>query len=73
MSLATLTPDEIMQKVSTGKPYVLLLLITGAPPPENQEEANRLQMEHLSYLFRLETEGKSLVSDPLLMTKDCAG
>ena len=64
MSSPNLTPDEIMQKVSTGKPFVLLLLITGAPPPEDQEEANHLQMEHLSYLFRLEAEGKSLVFGP---------
>ena len=61
-----MTDQEIMQLVATGKPYTLLILKTGpTPPPQDEAEANRLQMEHLGYLFQMEKEGKSSVFGPI--------
>ena len=54
-----------MAKVSTGKPFLALLLIAGAPPPQDPEEAGRLQMAHLQHLFQLEAEGKISVFGPM--------
>ena len=56
----SLSQEEIMQVVAKGKSYTLLMLKTGpTPPPQDEAEANRLQMEHLAYLFQLEKDGKS--------------
>ena len=66
MNQPNFSQEEIMQLVSTGKPYTLLILKTGpTPPPADELEANRLQMEHLAYLFQLEKEGKSSVFGPI--------
>lgn len=62
----TLTAEEIMQKVATGKPFILLLLLTGpTAPPEDQQQTGQLQMAHLSRLFQLEQEGHSCIFGPI--------
>ena|SRR5689334_12554658 len=59
--------EEIMQIVAKGKSYTLLMLKKGpTPPPVDEAEANRLQMEHLAYLFQMEKEGKSSVFGPIV-------
>ena len=60
-----ITPEIVMQKVSTGKPYVLLLLITGKDAPADEALVNELQMAHLMHLFGLEQEGKASVFGPV--------
>ena len=55
-----------MEIVGRGKAYILLFLKTGpTPPPSDEMEVNRLQMEHLAYLFQLQKEGKSSVFGPV--------
>ena len=55
-----------MQKVATGRPFILLLLTTGStPPPEDEHESGRLQMAHLAHLFQMEQEGKCCVFGPV--------
>ena len=67
MSQPHLSQEEIMQIVASGRPYTLLMLKTGpTPPPADETEANRLQMEHLAYLFQLEKDGKSSVFGPIV-------
>ena len=61
-----LSAEEIMQKVSTGKPFTALFLIAGKPAPEDEKLANQLQLEHLAHLFSLEAEGKSCVFGPMI-------
>lgn len=61
-----LTPDEVMMKVATGKPFLVLLLTTGpTPPPADAEEAGRLQMAHLQHLFALHASGRSCIFGPM--------
>jgi uncharacterized protein YciI len=64
--MAQITPEEVMLKVSQGKPYVLLFLISGKPLDKDEAEANQLQMQHLAYLFTLEQEGKASVFGPMV-------
>ncbi len=62
-----LTPDVIMQKVASGKPYTVLMLIPGpVPPPADDAEVNIFQMGHLAHLFTLEAQGKISVFGPVL-------
>jgi uncharacterized protein YciI len=67
MAQSNFTPEEIMQVVGKGKSYTLLMLKTGpTPPPADEAESNRLQMEHLAHLFQMEKEGKSSVFGPIV-------
>ena len=67
-----ITPDEIMAKVSTGKPYVLLLLKSGRDPVEG-EDFQSLQMAHLAHLFKMESEGKAHIFGPVMSEGDLRG
>lgn len=69
MPLHDWTPERIMQKVSTGKPFTLLLLLEGKPMPADENEINKLQMGHLAHLFQMEEDGKASVFEPVL--NDC--
>ena len=60
-----LSPQEIMDKVSKGKPYTLLLLKTGEALPEDETLQKELQMGHLAHLFNLEEEGHISVFGPI--------
>ena len=60
-----LSPQEIMDKVSKGKPYTLLTLKTGEALPEDETLQNELQMGHLTHLFRVEKEGHISVFGPI--------
>src|SRR5215203_1459907 len=63
--MSQFTPEQVMEKVATGKPYTLLFLITGKEPPADEALVNQLQMGHLSHLFTLEQEGKASVFGPV--------
>ncbi|TCZ73988.1 YciI family protein [Flaviaesturariibacter aridisoli] len=66
------SPDEIMAKVSTGKPFVLLLLRAGRDPMEG-EDFGQLQMGHLQHLFGLQSEGKAHLFGPVTNEGDLKG
>jgi uncharacterized protein YciI len=68
----TLSPEAIMARVSTGKPYVLLLLKAGRDPMDN-EDFQQLQMGHLQHLFGLEAEGKAHIFGPVTTEGDLKG
>lgn len=69
MATGTLSQEEIKQIVSKGKPYTVLLLLTGdQEPPKDEQLAGSLQMQHLAHLFQMQREGKSSVFGP--MTND---
>jgi uncharacterized protein YciI len=61
-----LTPEIIMQKVSSGKQFTLLHLITAKPLPDDLILVNQLQMQHLTHLFQLEQAGHTSVFGPVL-------
>lgn len=74
MNVDQLTPDAIMQKVSTGRPYTLLHLITGpTPQPADEALAEELQMGHLAHLFSLEQRGHSCVFGPVVNDPNLVG
>ncbi|HEX2532121.1 MAG TPA: YciI family protein [Chitinophagaceae bacterium] len=58
------SPETILGKVATGKPYTRVLLKTGPCQPA-EEERDRLQMGHLAHLFTLESKGKLHVFGPV--------
>ena len=69
----TFSPDEIMQKLAAGKPFTVLIFLSGKPAPEDESLASQLQMEHLSYLFQMEAEGKCCVFGPMVNDKRLRG
>lgn len=62
-----------MQRVSTGRPYVLLHLVPGKPTPDDTELVNQMQMEHLARLFTLEAEGHACVFGPIVNNPELIG
>jgi uncharacterized protein len=60
------TPEEVMEKVASGRPYILMHLLPGRPLDVDEDTAGKLQMGHLSYLFALEQEGKSSIFGPVI-------
>ncbi|HEX2608388.1 MAG TPA: YciI family protein [Flavisolibacter sp.] len=63
--METISPEWIMETVAKGKPFTLLLLITGQTAPREEQLMNQLQMEHLQHLFTLKQEGRSSVFGPV--------
>ncbi|MFL5739184.1 MAG: YciI family protein [Flavisolibacter sp.] len=61
----TFTPAEILEKVSVGKPFTLLLLLAGNPVPDDTNLVNRMQLEHLAHLFTMEHDGKACIFGPI--------
>ncbi|RYY40695.1 MAG: hypothetical protein EOO08_06080 [Chitinophagaceae bacterium] len=67
-----LSNEQIMAKVGSGKPFVLLLLKAGRDPMES-ESFQELQMGHLQHLFGLEAEGKVHLFGPVTTEGDLKG
>lgn len=61
-----ITPEWIMSKVATGKPFSLVLLKSGLPAPVDKDEATRAQMQHLAYLFKLEQQNDISIFGPVM-------
>jgi uncharacterized protein len=66
MEVHAISPEWIMQKVATGKPFTLLLLIAGNEDTIEKEAAEALQIGHLTHLFTLEQEGHISIFGPVL-------
>jgi uncharacterized protein YciI len=65
MNNPEITDDFIQKKVSSGKQYCLCLYLSG--PNRNQSEADseKLQQEHLRYLFQLREDGILIPNGPV--------
>lgn len=66
MEVQAISPEWIMQKVATGKPFTLLLLMAGKEEAMEKERADALQIGHLTHLFTLEREGHISIFGPVL-------
>lgn len=66
MEVQAISPDWIMQKVATGKPFTLMLLIACKEDSIEKEVAEALQIGHLTHLFTLEREGHISIFGPVL-------
>ena len=68
-----ITPEWIMSKVATGKPFILVLLKAGLPGPVDKDEASRTQMQHLAYLFKLEQQNDISIFGPVINDSELEG
>jgi len=59
-------PENVMQKVAEGRPYMLLVLLAGPQPPGDPAQMQELQLQHLAHLFTLEEEGRISVFGPIM-------
>lgn len=66
MDVQAISPEWIMQKVATGKPFTLMLLMAGKEEALDKERAEALQIGHLTHLFTLEQEGHISIFGPVL-------
>ena len=58
--------DEFMrQTLATGKQYLLVIYKKGRDTDFSREEADKIQWDHLRYLFGLRAEGKLLLNGPV--------
>jgi uncharacterized protein YciI len=58
--------DELIREtIATGRPYVLFLYNEGPNRNQPPADAEKLQMEHLRYLFRLRAEGRLVLNGPV--------
>jgi uncharacterized protein YciI len=59
--------DAFIQKaIASGKQYCVRLYKAGPNRGQPPEEAEKIQIKHLRYLFRLRAEGKILISGPII-------
>ena len=66
--------DEIIQKASaSGRQYCLRVYKAGPNRNQPPEEADRIQMEHLRYLFQLRAEGTILINGPIIDDTELQG
>jgi uncharacterized protein YciI len=66
--------DEFIQKASdSGKQYCLRLYKAGPKRDQPPEEADRIQMEHLRYLFQLRAQGKIVINGPIIDDSGLSG
>lgn len=61
-----MTDDEMNAAIARGKPYVLVHLLRGPARDLDEAAAERLQLEHLRYLFARMEAGELLINGPVL-------
>jgi uncharacterized protein YciI len=62
---AQITQDTVMNKISKGRAYTLVLLKDSLPQTSsNTDEIKKMQMDHLIHLFQMEKEGKISIFGP---------
>jgi len=61
-----ITDELVRQRVAAGRPYCLRLYRAGPHRDQLPEEQDRIQAEHLRYLFQLRAAGKLLINGPVL-------
>ena len=65
--------QQIQESVARGSGYTLVLLWAGPHRDQDEDEADRLQHEHLRHMFTLRNEGKLLLNGPVLDDGDLVG
>src|SRR5512133_3106614 len=61
-----ITDASIEKTIESGKQYCVRLFKAGLNRDQGPVEAEKIQMEHLRYLFQLRAEGKLLINGPIL-------
>jgi uncharacterized protein YciI len=70
---AEITDEFIQKRIATGKQYCVRLYKAGPNRNQPPEEAEKIQMEHLRYLWQLRAEGKLLISGPIMDDPELQG
>lgn len=66
--------DEFIEKArESGKKYCLRLYKAGPNRDQPPEEADKIQLEHLRYLFQLRAEGKIVINGPIIGDPELSG
>jgi uncharacterized protein YciI len=68
-----ITDEFVRQNVAAGRQYCARIFKAGANRDQPPAEADRIQMEHLRYLFRLKAEGKLLINGPVVDDPEIKG
>jgi len=68
-----ITDAFIQQRIALGKQYCVRLYKVGPNYDQPPDEADKIQMEHLRYLFQLRAEGKLLISGPVVDDPELKG
>jgi uncharacterized protein YciI len=63
--MAEISREQVRERVARGKRYSLLLLKAGPNRDMDAEQAKRIQIEHVQYLFGLIEDGVILINGPL--------
>ena len=61
-----ITDEFIQKRTSSGKQYCARIYKAGPNRNQPSDEADRIQMEHLRYLFQLRADGKLLINGPVI-------
>ena len=68
------TTDAFIQKtIASGRQYCVRLYKAGPNRNQPPDEAEKIQMEHLRYLFQLRAEGKLLINGPIIDDPELKG
>ncbi len=68
-----LTDEYIQKKISEGQKYTLVLITRGPKRDQDSLTAEKIQKEHLRYMFELRREGVLVLNGPSLEEGDFRG
>jgi uncharacterized protein YciI len=68
-----ITDEFIQKRIAAGKQYCVRLYKAGPNRNQPLDEAEKIQMEHLRYLWQLRAEGKLLISGPIMDDPEIQG
>ncbi|WP_374686033.1 YciI family protein [Promineifilum sp.] len=72
-SFPTPTPDDMAARRQFARRYTLVFLRQGPAPRDDEARNERLQLEHLQHLTKLQLVGKLVLNGPILVDHDILG
>ena len=72
-SIPTPSWDDMAGRRKFARRYTLVLLRDGPAPLDDEARNERLQLEHLQYLTKLQIAGKLVLNGPTLVEHDIVG
>jgi uncharacterized protein YciI len=72
-SIPTPTADDMLARRDWAREYTLVCLRRGPAPRDDEARNERLQLEHLQHLTKLQMLGKLVLNGPILIDHDILG
>jgi uncharacterized protein YciI len=72
-SVATPTPEYMQSRRTAARQYTLVFLRRGPASRDDEARNERLQLEHLQHLTKLQILGKLVLNGPILTEHDILG